>query len=144
MSLRGASRLRRDIANSIQGWAKTQPDIRKYSAQVGGGLYGGTLANIPLVMPETLSYAIPYAMDSAADPLDLEWEGISPLHWGASSSLAGVASIFSGHETRSRNGQGKQPAQPAPQPMDLLQEFDTGMKRVREWKFGVAEIMELD
>ena len=52
--------------------------------------------------------------------------------------------MFSNHETRNRNRQSKQPAQPAPQPMDLLQEFDTGMKRVREWKFGVAEIMELD
>ncbi|TBU46163.1 hypothetical protein BD309DRAFT_954744 [Dichomitus squalens] len=121
------------IKKCIQEWAKTQPNIRKYLTYTGGNLYGGALAYSPIIMPPSLLHA---------DPEISALGGVAPPYPDASSSHGSTASLLSSHANR--DGRGKQPALSTSKPMDLLEEFDTGVKRVQKWKFGEAESTDLD
>ncbi|KAI1793068.1 hypothetical protein LXA43DRAFT_1127421 [Ganoderma leucocontextum] len=143
---------RHDVIRSrIQEWAKTQPNIRKYHSQ---GIYGGAgfydAAFVPASLPSAASMADPMDMDMDMD-FGMVFGGLEmpPAYPGTSAASAnwgGGVPMFppssSGHALRSGRKKQSAAAQPAPKTMDLLEEFDTGMKRVREWTFGEGETID--
>ncbi len=151
---------------SIHEWAKTQPNIRKYHSQGGVGLYGGAgLFNTAFVAPPLPSQAVfpddEMDTDFLEGEMDMDMDGMEfgfgmglgglamppsypgtsagSSNWGGGVPMFPPSSSFSGHALRSGGKQQSAAATAALKPMDLLEEFDARMKKVREWTFGNTE-----
>ena len=118
-------------------------------------MYGGAgLFNAAIMAPPSL----PGLMDTDMDVdfgMGLSMLEMSPSYhpgtsaasanWGGGVPLLPPSSSSGGHALRSGKKKQESAASPTtPKTMDLLEEFDTRMKKVREWTFLGTEAIHLE
>ncbi|RPD64686.1 hypothetical protein L226DRAFT_497961 [Lentinus tigrinus ALCF2SS1-7] len=113
------------IRSCLAEWAKHQTNIRKYSSSAGayGGAYMSPLVGMGMPPPPEDAYS-----GDELDDLDGYGAGAAGMPYGA----IGMAT-YPGGRAKSAAG-----AKPLAQ-INLLDEFDTGIQRVRGWKFADSE-----
>ena len=119
-------------SDSIHDWAKTQPGIRKYKAS--GGI-GHGYSNLMLGMPPPYAAYPPPPLESDEfdDAMDVEMDlGLALDFVDIPFPGPSVAThpTGTGYVTR----KAKQASKSDTKTLDLLDEYDKGIQKIREWK----------